>query len=632
MRSRFLHILIAAVLFAGGAFAQTGVWVDPLNGSNGNIGTSASPYKSITYALQQVTGGMTVWLMDGTYTTATGEAFPIELKNLVDLRADGVAVPVIDVNSAIVTAFRVSADITALTRFSGVTVLDCGICLEITNAASIRGFIIEDCDFEQFSDTGLDIALSSGSTQDQLVVDNCSFAGLGGIADAGISILLSNSTELIGGGLYNNDVNGGLGTGIRLTVTGDARSDRSFEIARNTLSGYSSAGVMLEARGGGGNPLYIAEVDCRVDANLFTGTPDDGTVGESGLRLLATRGTIGEGGVIIAEIAFNELDGNDTNILAETVNTNTAQVDIVCDFYGNLIRDATASGVELNATAPHPALQNCDPDFGPGNQPNRAGANTFVGNAVDFRLSLGVGLILARENFWTDGLPTVIGGLIDAGGLLSDVLSGGFTQSVPANTPTSITLFASSVSRFVDYLEDSTRGQITVIADGALVNQDDLYAPIPGQAIVIGLPSMEAGVRQVVVINPGGQVGTFDVQVSASSGGSGPGSPAEEETGCFVATAAHGDYESAEVRELRSFRDNYLQTTPAGRSFIRWYYGEGPVAAAWIAERPLARSGARAALQAPVWVASALNSWNPGQRSLAGVLLLGLVFGLRRRR
>ena len=284
----------------------------------------------------------------------------------------------------------------------------------------------------------------------------------------------------------------------------------------------------------------------------------------------------------------------------------------------------------MNATGPNPSLPNCDPDFGPGNQPGRAGANTFVGNAVDFRLSLGVGLILARANFWTDGLPTVFGGLIDAAGSLSDILSGGFTQGVPANTPTTITLFASSVSRFVDYFEDSTRGQITVIADGTLIDQDNLFAPIPGQAIVIDLPSLVAGVRQVVVINPGGQVGTFDLQVSASTGGSNPGVPGEE-SGCFVATAAHGDYESAEVRELRSFRDNYLQTTDGGRSFIRWYYREGPTAAAWIAERPLARSSARAALQVPVWVASALNSWNPGQRALVGVLLLGLVFGLRRR-
>jgi PKD repeat protein len=110
-----------------------------------------------------------------------------------------------------------------------------------------------------------------------------------------------------------------------------------------------------------------------------------------------------------------------------------------------------------------------------------------------------------------------------------------------------------------------------------------------------------------------------------SKGGGGGG-------GCFVATAAHGDYDAPEVYELRRLRDQYLQTTGAGRAFISWYYDDGPAAAAWIAEHEWARSGARIALAAPVAVSTALNDWNPGQRFGFAVLLLGAVCALGRRR
>lgn len=631
MLSRLAATLLAVALCAGGAFAQSGFWVDPLNGNDANSGSAASPFRTIGHAMGAASLGQTVWLYDGTYDSVSGETFPIDLKNQVNLRAEGLATPVIDGGGAGLI-FRVQENYTALTRIDGLTVLDGVVLIGLQPGVSVRGLVVEDCAFEQFSETAVDLPLSSGGAQEVLVVENCTFAGAGAPANA-VRIALSGATVLSGGGVLECTVNGGVARGVQLTATGAARSVSGFEIARNTFEGYTVAGVELAANGGGNNPIFICEIDGRVDANRFVGTADEGSLpsGEAGLRLLATRGTNGEGGIVSAEVAFNDFNGNDFNIYARTTNANTAQADIVSDFFGNKITNASQAGVELIATLPNPGLPDCDPDFGDGNQADRAGANTFTGNALDFRMSLEVDQISARHNWFTAGAPSVSGGSINSSSPLSEPLAGTFSSDAPANQISTATLTAAAGTRFVDYDDDGARGQISVIVDGVVIDQDDLIAPLPGQVLAFGVPSLSAGPKQVTIINPGGQVGLFTLQIVASGGGSGGGG-GEDSSGCFVATAAHGDYESAEVRELRVFRDQYLQANGPGRAFIRWYYEEGPAAAAWIAERPAARAGARAMLQAPVGLAAALNTWNPGQRLGAAVLLLGLAFSLRRRR
>jgi len=46
--------------------------------------------------------------------------------------------------------------------------------------------------------------------------------------------------------------------------------------------------------------------------------------------------------------------------------------------------------------------------------------------------------------------------------------------------------------------------------------------------------------------------------------------------GCYIATMAYGDYEHPQVIELRNFRDNTLQSSFLGRSFIKFYYKYSP--------------------------------------------------------
>lgn len=45
---------------------------------------------------------------------------------------------------------------------------------------------------------------------------------------------------------------------------------------------------------------------------------------------------------------------------------------------------------------------------------------------------------------------------------------------------------------------------------------------------------------------------------------------------CFVATAAYGDADHANVRFLRAFRDDCLTYSSGGRAFIDWYWRVGP--------------------------------------------------------
>jgi len=66
------------------------IYVNPARGTDANgSGTSeATPYRTITYALQQASSGTVVQLAPGTYTTDTGEVFPLRVKQGVTLRGD----------------------------------------------------------------------------------------------------------------------------------------------------------------------------------------------------------------------------------------------------------------------------------------------------------------------------------------------------------------------------------------------------------------------------------------------------------------------------------------------------------------------------------------------------------------
>jgi hypothetical protein len=73
--------------------------------------------------------------------------------------------------------------------------------------------------------------------------------------------------------------------------------------------------------------------------------------------------------------------------------------------------------------------------------------------------------------------------------------------------------------------------------------------------------------------------------------------------GCFIATAAYGNYSSPEVKILREFRDRYLLTSEPGSAFVRWYYQHSPAAAAFLNAHPGYKPLVRAAITPAVGAA-----------------------------
>ena len=51
---------------------------------------------------------------------------------------------------------------------------------------------------------------------------------------------------------------------------------------------------------------------------------------------------------------------------------------------------------------------------------------------------------------------------------------------------------------------------------------------------------------------------------------------ANNEGGCYIATAVYGSYDAPEVMVLRQFRDNSLNKTFLGKCFIKAYYYLSP--------------------------------------------------------
>lgn len=120
---------------------------------------------------------------------------------------------------------------------------------------------------------------------------------------------------------------------------------------------------------------------------------------------------------------------------------------------------------------------------------------------------------------------------------------------------------------------------------------------------------------------------------------------------CLIATATYGSELSPEIQLLRDFRDNSIEKTKAGSSFLivfnAWYYSFSPYVANYLADHEIVRTGMKFLLYpliAFLWLASRLYaelSAYPESAillsgllasSLIGAFYIGLPFGLLNRR
>lgn len=616
MKKQFLSIVISLFALASSLSAQQGWFVDPVIGDDLNGGLSqGDAFQTLTHALTQATAGDNVFCVPGTYTAGTGETFPIGIKNGVRISGLG-GTPVFDGNGAAVL-FNLGGNITQETAVSGVGFTDAVTLFTIQAGRAVDGLLLQNCSFSSGANSFVAV-FSTSAVGQNFELSGCDFTATGGTA--AVSVTVSDGV-LDDGGLTSNQILGDYGTGVVLAASGDGEIGAGFVVQRNRVAGCDT-GFLAAASGSGGNGLNVATVAATLLANLFDGAGSSAGVG---IGLMAEIGLLGEGALVSCDISFCEVTDYDVAVMSSTDNDTNNLADVTSDFYGNVFI-GTQTGVQIEAAQPAPLNRNSDPNFG-GHPDGGVGRfNTFIGFALDFDLTIAQSTDLYARYCWFDGPPVTQQGTLLTPPILDDPLIATVSGSIAPNVAGEVlTLTASDTSGFVDYDLSGAIGQIAVELNGVAIPQADISVPVPGTTVEITLPSLAGGLHELEVTNPGGQTGNFDFLVGAGSNG-------EEASGCFVATAAHGDYDAPEVLALRGLRDEYLATSAPGRSFIAWYYREGPAAAAWIAERPWARAGARLALQPAVVTSRALTQWNPGQRFAFAVLLLGASFALLRRR
>jgi len=127
---------------------------------------------------------------------------------------------------------------------------------------------------------------------------------------------------------------------------------------------------------------------------------------------------------------------------------------------------------------------------------------------------------------------------------------------------------------------------------------------INGDQVTIQLTSSGSySTKTSATLTIGGVSATFNVTTQAAPASSGGGGG-----GCFIATAAFGSPMAGQVEILRQFRDRYLLTNVIGRKFVAWYYRNGPAAASYIKDKPLAKAAVRVTLYPLIGVSFLLIS------------------------
>jgi hypothetical protein len=112
------------------------------------------------------------------------------------------------------------------------------------------------------------------------------------------------------------------------------------------------------------------------------------------------------------------------------------------------------------------------------------------------------------------------------------------------------------------------------------------------------------------------------------SGGAGFGAQTTSSTsttGCFIATAAYGSPFEKHVALLRAFRDRYLMTNAAGRSFVETYYRYSPPVADFISRHEWAKTMTRTALLPAVGLSYVLVETSAPVRGIIAVVFCALL-------
>ncbi|MFX1555526.1 MAG: CFI-box-CTERM domain-containing protein [Promethearchaeota archaeon] len=131
------------------------------------------------------------------------------------------------------------------------------------------------------------------------------------------------------------------------------------------------------------------------------------------------------------------------------------------------------------------------------------------------------------------------------------------------------------------------------------------------------------------------KVAQQDLPPDPPAGIEGPssGSSSSGSGGCFIATAAYGDYDHRIVQLMREFRDRYLLTNSLGRAFVDLYYRYSPTLASFMAKRESIKALVRVNLTPIVGASAVLSKMNMcGFLIAVAFCFFGSLFFLRRRK
>ena len=151
----------------------------------------------------------------------------------------------------------------------------------------------------------------------------------------------------------------------------------------------------------------------------------------------------------------------------------------------------------------------------------------------------------------------------------------------------------------VDYTTVS--GSVSIAANSAIVTITPIDdAEFEGNETVV--LTLAAGTGYTAISPSSATVILADNDPPAPGGGGGGGG------GCFIATAAYGTPMADDVRYLRAFRDEYLESNDAGRWFVTQYYKYSPPLADYLRQHDDLRAVVRSALSPLVAMSRVLVS------------------------
>ncbi|MCK4981114.1 MAG: DUF1565 domain-containing protein, partial [Candidatus Delongbacteria bacterium] len=203
-----IFVIVLFVILCISQVGATDYYVDATTGSNSTgDGTSGNPWKTITYALSQISGtGHTLYVATGTYDPTLGETFPILMKNGVSLVGAGIDISIIDANSTnrvmeCISIVDVSTKVESFTITGGSATSGAGFYISAGSELKIANNKITNNDVDGGMGGGIYIVNSTPVISCNIIKNNDS-----GHYGDGSGIYVENSSPTVIGNIITNNI------------------------------------------------------------------------------------------------------------------------------------------------------------------------------------------------------------------------------------------------------------------------------------------------------------------------------------------------------------------------------------------------------------------------------------------